>query len=88
MSVNGIISSEPVHTEDRIKFTLTLDETHRQLFCVTELDFGQFNPVNQGDHVSLTGTMVQESFEGKDGYFCADSINPVLKGGRRVLSHS
>ena len=86
MTINGIISSEPLHAEDRIKFTLACDDTNRQVFCVTELDFGQFGPVNQGDHITLTGATVNDALSGHECYFCADSINPVGKGSHRVLS--
>jgi hypothetical protein len=88
MSIRGFISSEPVYAESRIKFKLLSEDTHREVVCLTELDFGQFGPINQGDHVVLTGATVQENLEGHENYFCADSINAVPKGGvRRSLSH-
>jgi hypothetical protein len=86
MSINGIISSDPVHAEDRIKFTLHCDYTDRMFFCVTELDFGQFPEVKQGDHVTLTGATVVDAISGKECYFCADSIHPFGKTSRIALA--
>jgi hypothetical protein len=87
MSIHGIISSEPLHADSRIKFTLTSDETLREVLCLTELDFGQFGPINRGDHVALTGATVHENLDEHESYFCADSVNPFAKAGRRILSH-
>ena len=87
MTINGQIASDPVSAENRIKFVLTNDDTMRPLYCMTELDFGQFGPINRGDSVTLTGAMVLESLDGYDNYFCADSINPAGKGARRTVSH-
>jgi hypothetical protein len=87
MSINGVVTSEPVYANSRIKFTLACDETRREVFCVTELEFGQFGPVSRGDHVSLTGTMAHDNLEGHES-FCADSITPIVKNGRRIASHS
>jgi hypothetical protein len=86
MSINGVISSEPLNAEDRIKFTVHCDQTNRSIFCVTELDFGQFPAIKEGDHVTLTGATVKDAISGNDCYFCADSIHPFGKGSRMAMS--
>jgi hypothetical protein len=86
MIIHGIIASEPVCIDNRIKFHLTADQTNQSVACLTELDFGQFNPMSKGDHVTLTGTTIQESLDGHESYFCTDSVHPFGKGPRWAMA--
>lgn len=86
MIITGIISSQPAHTDNRIKFTLRRDDTRQEIRCLTELDFGQFAPLNQGDHVVLTGAMADEKSTGHEDCFVAVGINPMRAAGNQFAS--
>ena len=86
MSIVGIISSPPARIEDRLHFTLRRDDSGQKLQCATELDFGQFPSIKEGDHVVLTGMMEEGQADGQAGSFIADSLNPFQRPGRRLAS--